>query len=651
MAVLVAGLIFGLDRILPLGVADGVLYVALVLIGLRSRSQKLIVWGALAGSVLTVIGFYLSPSEGEIWKAVANRALGVFTIWMTAFLCLWQIRVGSKLQKAHDELKKRAKNSIVQLDQTSELLRKESEFVQLHKDIAVASNETRALEDIMEYCLKRICAHAGWPVGHLYLISDLSSKRLVPTRIWYLEDADRFETFRRITEATPFNPGIGLPGRVFSSGKPNWIIDVTKDPNFPRAKLAENIGVKAGFAFPILVGEEIVGVMEFFSSQPVEPDGKMLAIMAQIGTQMGRVIERKQSEDDQEKLLHSLRKRVKELTSMYGVANLVGTSKTMREVFQKVESLIIPGMQYPAITRVKVTFGGETFCPQPFEETPWKLSGDISLKEGSQGRIEVYYTQPTPTADGKGPFLKEEQYMIDGLARFLSVAAERKEAEKEIERSREQLRNLYRRLELVREEERTRIAREIHDELAQVLTTLKLELSLLDKKLLKIDSPLQPSTQMMLGLINDTIQVGKNIVLDLRPPVLDDLGLPEAIEWEAQLFEQRTGIECDLEMDKYNFSLDKERSTTIFRIFQETLTNVTRHAKAEKIYVKLKDQADVITLQVKDNGIGITPSQISNIRSLGLLGMRERALVWEGEVDIQGIPNQGTTVTIKIHRD
>ncbi|MCH8311498.1 MAG: GAF domain-containing protein [Nitrospinae bacterium] len=518
VGILIAAAIFYLDLLLPLGVAESTLYVALVLIGLRTRSKNFVLWSAIFGTALILIGFYLSPEGGVLWKVLANRALSTFILWLTAILCLWQIQAETKLQEASEKLEKRVEDRTRKLDEANELLRRESGFVELHKDIAVASNETQAIENTLEYCLKCICAHMGWPVGHLYLTSERYSLQLVPAGIWHLEDPARFETFRKITDVTPFNAGEGLPGRVIESGKPAWIIDVTKDSNFPRANLAKNIGVKAGFAFPIPIGDEIVGVMEFFSSEAVEPDGKLLEIMAQVGIQLGRVLERKR-------------------------------------------------------------------------------------------------------------------------------------AEEEIKRSQNQLRNLYHRLELVREEERTRMSREIHDELAQALTTLKLEISLLDKKLKKNDSTLSSYTQMMLKVIDTTIQAGKKLVMDLRPPLLDDLGLPEAIEWQAQEYEKRTGIKCDIDLDNNNFVLDKDRSTTLFRIFQETLTNVTRHAKADKINISLTESNGDVTLQIRDNGIGISKKQISNLRSLGLLGIRERALVWGGKVDIIGVPDQGTTVTIKLKRE
>ena len=138
--------------------------------------------------------------------------------------------------------------------------------------------------------------------------------------------------------------------------------------------------------------------------------------------------------------------------------------------------------------------------------------------------------------------------------------------------------------------------------------------------------------------------------MDLRPPILDDLGIAEAIKWQAMEFKNRTKIECNFENDLNDFELDLERSTTLFRVFQETLTNIVRHAGATKVYVTLSQFNESITLQIRDNGCGISPEEVSSLRSLGLLGMRERAMVWGGNVQIRGIPNEGTTVTINIKK-
>jgi len=164
-------------------------------------------------------------------------------------------------------------------------------------------------------------------------------------------------------------------------------------------------------------------------------------------------------------------------------------------------------------------------------------------------------------------------------------------------------------------------------------------------------APLRDDTQMMIGLINNTIQTVKQIAMDLRPPILDDLGLHEAIQWQGREFEKRTGIHFKSEVCLGYVELDIERSTAIFRIFQETLTNVLRHAKAKNINVRMQEKDAIVTVQIEDDGIGISPDQISDIHSLGILGMRERARAWKGDVNIEGTHNQGTIVTINIQRN
>lgn len=229
---------------------------------------------------------------------------------------------------------------------------------------------------------------------------------------------------------------------------------------------------------------------------------------------------------------------------------------------------------------------------------------------------------------------------------------ERKRAEKELEHSFEKLRALATHLQSVREEERTRIAREIHDELGQSLTGLKFDLAWLDRQLSQNDpaamQACQNKVRSMFGLIDKTILLGRKIATELRPGILDDLGLVDALEWQAQEFEDRTGIHCEFVSLPENLQLDTYRSTTLFRIFQETLTNVARHAKASRVSIALQVQPESITMEIQDNGRGITEQEIQNSRSLGLLGMRERVLVFGGEILLQGQPGKGTKVIVKL---
>jgi hypothetical protein len=253
------------DSVLPLGTAGGEAYVVVVLIGLLSKDDRLIIGAAILGVGLTLAGFFLKPPGAILWIAVFNRLLAVTMILVTAFLSLRQNQYADRLLLAQYELEDRVEDRTADLRDAVELLRLEGDKLQLHKDIAIIANENRSVDETIRYALDRICELTGWPVGHLYFIESVRSK-LIPTNIWHLSDSERFEPFKRITEDTSFDSGEGLPGRVMSTGKSAWIEDIHKDDNFPRAKLKVDIGIRSGFAFPVLVGKEVVGVMEFFDS-------------------------------------------------------------------------------------------------------------------------------------------------------------------------------------------------------------------------------------------------------------------------------------------------------------------------------------------------------------------------------------------------
>jgi PAS domain S-box-containing protein len=248
------------------------------------------------------------------------------------------------------------------------------------------------------------------------------------------------------------------------------------------------------------------------------------------------------------------------------------------------------------------------------------------------------------------PLLDEDGNFLGGV-HIMSDISDRMRIQNELQDSREQLRNLTVYLQSVREQERTNIAREIHDELAQALTALKMDLSWLSHKLPSEEGSLIEKTKSMNSLIDSTIHTVKRISAELRPGILDDLGLVAAIEWQAEEFQNRTGISCRVTFDPDDIAVDQDLATAIFRIFQETLTNVARHARAMKVTVNLKRRAGKLTLRVKDDGIGITEEQISDSQSFGLIGMHERVIPWDGKISFKGIPDKGTTVTVSVGLD
>jgi len=234
------------------------------------------------------------------------------------------------------------------------------------------------------------------------------------------------------------------------------------------------------------------------------------------------------------------------------------------------------------------------------------------------------------------------------VAQIFANALARQRLQEERQRSIDQLRALTARLQSVREEERKRVAREIHDQLGQALTAIKLDLSSLVRGVPAAHSSLLEKGTPLLRLVDETIESVRRISTELRPGMLDDLGLAATVEWAAEEFAGRTGTKCLLDLATEQIAADPETATAVFRIFQETLTNVARHANASQVRIRLAEENGDLTLEVRDDGRGIREEELASANSLGILGMRERALLLGGTLTITGEPGKGTTVRIRI---
>jgi len=248
--------------------------------------------------------------------------------------------------------------------------------------------------------------------------------------------------------------------------------------------------------------------------------------------------------------------------------------------------------------------------------------------------------------------IKNSEGAITGISKIIRDITKQKEAEEKINKLNEELRELFDHLQKSREDERKYIAREIHDELGQALTALKIDVSMMKRKMIsggeQCPKYIEEEFSSIIRKIDLSIESVKKIATDLRPEILDHLDIIDAIKWQAQQFENITGIKCSVSHLPDHLNLESLFSTTVYRTVQEALTNITRHAGATMVRIAVELDSKKLLLEINDNGRGIKDEDIQNIKSLGLIGMRERIQLVNGTMSISGKPSKGTTVAVKI---
>ena len=316
----------------------------------------------------------------------------------------------------------------------------------------------------------------------------------------------------------------------------------------------------------------------------------------------------------------------------------------------------------------RMTIANEAYAKQyrtPLEELIGKTPADFYAHDPQAGKAGWramfdaghLHTETDERAMDGTPVRIEGHYacVYDDAGRIIGHfgiqrdITDRHKSLQETAKSRRELRALAFRLESIREEERTRIARELHDELGQELTGLKLDLAWIQSRLSRSTQPevLERSAAVLSHLDNVMVSV-RRIITELRPSVLDQLGLADALEWQARDFSRRTGLELDLEIECHDDPPPDGVSSAVFRTLQEALNNVAKHAKATRVRVALHVEPDYLSLEVSDNGRGITDEETRGANSLGLLGMHERGIALGGTVTIGRGDRGGTTVTLRL---
>lgn len=402
------------------------------------------------------------------------------------------------------------------------------------------------------------------------------------------------------------------------------------------------------------------------------------------------ITEKKAAESDLGKYRVDLEKRHRELLTLFKLSEIVLSSKSLQESYDNIVDEICAATGFPIAgigiydeacqkiimrgLRTNLSRSDRPLVELPIDGTPagvvirtGKPLIETHLSENAKYRStrlrqmqsQTYVGYPLKVGNkiiGCLNVLHTEnikvsehlEQWIESLANYVAMLTERKRDEEELRLSREQLREFSKYTQSAIEADRKRIARQIHDELGQQLSLLQLELGIIHNGLPKAAKKMQRKAASMIKLVDSTIRSVQRISTDLRPSLLDDLGIGAAVEWEVKQFQRRTKIQCKVSLLPPDLKLDQERSTALFRILQEALTNILRHAKATKVQIELTKHENAIELLVRDNGIGISPQKIVDSKSIGLTGMRERVHPWGGNVSIIGHRGKKTEVSVTI---
>ena len=368
----------------------------------------------------------------------------------------------------------------------------------------------------------------------------------------------------------------------------------------------------------------------FFTGQLIQYEGKPCLI----GTGID-VTERKKAED----ALKESEKKYRSLIEQAADAIFLADEKT-NFIDVNPSACKLLGYSREELLTMNIS---NTYSPEELKKNPlrWNLllankammnETKLRRKDGSEIPVEI-----------NSKILDDGRYQA-----IVRDITERKKAHDELEQSYKAIRQLSDHLQKIREEERTSMAREIHDELGQQLTVLKMDISWLNKKLNLADETIKHKLKSLNEMLDGTVKTVRRISSELRPSLLDDMGLIAAIEWQLNEFEQRSGIRTSLSAPEIEKQLPDSVRTGLFRIFQESLTNIARHANAKSVKVRLQHKKGKIVLSIEDDGKGFDKKKTAAKRTLGILGMRERTLMIGGEYEIKSMPGKGTTVLVAI---
>jgi PAS domain S-box-containing protein len=496
----------------------------------------------------------------------------------------------------------------------------------------VASSEN--LASALKVVLRRVCEKTGWSIGQVWLPrQDETVLECGPA--WGCGDIE-LKKFRDVSKRLNFPPGVNLPGRVWLSKQPRWITDVTQDPNFLRAQVAKEMGLKAALAIPILSGEKVIAVIEYFLRLPRAEDERLVQVITAVAKQLGLVIERKRAEEARRVSDDRYRDLVENSQELICTHDLAGTIILVNPWAAR-----ILGYEQNALVRMSIR---DWLAPEYRDEFDEYL---VTIKrEGfAKGIMQIQ------TAAGERRFweyhntLRTEGIREPVVRAMAHDITERMRDEEALRRSNEQIQDLAGRLITAQEEERRRIARELHDDLNQKLGALAIDLSNLTRQ---IDDPARGK---LTSLQQRTVEIAESVRRlshELHPAILEHIGLVAALSSYCAEFSRDRGISVDLSIPERLTPVSSVVALCLYRVTQEALWNVAKHSGATRARVSLAEVDGVIELVVDDAGKGFDADRVWHKAGLGLVSIEERVRLVRGSWKISTKPGLGTELRLYV---
>ena len=544
----------------------------------------------------------------------------------------------------------------------------------------IAESENRY--DAIPALLRTICRGIDWDLGEFWRVN--TEKNLMCwENDWRMPEFDDSE-FVTTRHAATFARGVGLPGRVWAGGQPEWVANIVATST-PRAALALAAGLHSAFAFPILGGDTLFGVMVFFGreAQPSDPD--LLITMADIGSQIGQFFERAQTEErlwqytQRLKTLHMIDQAILAAQSPEAIAQ--AALRYMRELVPCMTATV---SAFDFTVQEAIVLAVETSAAMPIQRgihVPLDVFPSLpSLQQGQSFTMDDLQDPSTPTwlyqqtlkagvrsylsvpiilqhnligvltllSDQPRAFAPEYIDIVREVCNQLAVAIQNARLFEQVRAGVESLRLMSQQLLRAQEDERRLIARELHDEVGQSLTAALLNLQVLVH--LPDPNELPARLEDSMAQIERVLQQIRTLSLNLRPVLLDDLGLVPALSWLVSRQAERAGFGAEFNADVMDERFAADIETTCFRAVQEAITNIVRYAQAQRVTVELLKRGTELCVSIRDDGVGFDVAaalqRAAHGHSMGLLSMQERVLLLGGQMRIESAPGQGATIEV-----